>query len=163
MTVSTRRSFLATLIAAVPAMALAPSAARAWTGVPAADVGMGPPTGIWAALDHVTDGTDPSTAIIAPPHFTADMRKLAGSDVTLTGYLQPVSGGFGAPKDYVLSRTPFHCPYCYTGGRGSLALASFASHAASDAGRKVTVRGTLALQDKDPGDFYFQLKNTQIV
>jgi hypothetical protein len=162
MTATSRRSFLATLAAAVPALAVA-SPVRAWTGVPAQDVGMGPATGVWAALEHVTDGTDPSTAIIAPPHFTADIKKMAGTEVTLTGYLQPVSSGFGAQKDYVLSRTAFHCPYCYTSGRGSLALATIAAHASADAGKKVTVRGTLALQDKDPGDFYYQLKNARIV
>jgi hypothetical protein len=163
MTDRTRRSFLTTLAAAVPAMAVAPSAARAWTGASAQDAGLVPASGIWATLEHVTDGTDPSTAIIAPPHFTADIKEMAGKEITLTGYLQPASTGFGAKKDYLLSRNTFHCPYCYAFGRGSLALATIEGHVPPSSDRKVTVRGTLALQDRDPSDFYFQLTNARVV
>lgn len=162
MTHSTRRSFLTAMAAAMPALAMAPKAARAWTAVPASDTGVVPATGAWATLEHVTDGTDPSTAVIAPPRFTPDIQKLAGNEVTLTGYLQPVSAGFGASKDYLLSRNSFHCAFCYASGRGSLALATIAGHVPATGG-KVTVRGTLALQDKDPSDFYFQLKNARVV
>ena len=160
---TTRRSFLAVLAAAVPAVALAPSVGRAWTPVAAEDVGIVPATGLWGVFAPVTDGTDPSTAVIAPPKFTSDMRRLAGTEVTLTGYIQPVGSGFGAPKDYLLSRSTFHCSYCYASGRGSLALASLSEHVSVSLTEKVTVRGTLALQDKDPADFYFQLKNAKIV
>ena len=157
----TRRSFLAVLAAAVPALAAAP--ARAWTSVPAQDVGIVPASGVWATLGHVTDGTDPSTAIIAPPNFTADIKKLAGSEITLTGYLQPVSSGFGAQKDYLLSLNSFHCPYCYMFGRGTLALATIDGAHIPSSTKRQTVRGTLVLQDKDPADFYFQLKNAKLV
>jgi len=160
---TTRRSFLTVLAAIIPALAVAPSAARAWTPVTAEDVGLIPATGVWGIFAHVTDGTDPSTAVIAPPKFTTDMRKLAGTEVTLTGYVQPVASGFGAPKDYLLSRSTFHCPYCYAFGRGSLVLASVGEHVSTLSTKKVTVRGTLALQEKDPADFYFQLKNAKIV
>ncbi len=160
---TTRRNFLTTLAAAVPAMAVAPASARAWTSASAQDVGLVPASGVWATLEHVTDGTDPSTAIIAPPHFTAAIKQLAGTEITLTGYLQPASTGFGAQKDYLLSRNTFHCPYCYAFGRGSLALATIEGHVPPASDRKVTVRGTLALQDRDPSDFYFQLKNAKLV
>ena len=110
----------------------------------------------------MTDGTDPSTAVIAPPNFSAEIKKLAGTEVTLTGYVQPVSSGFGMQKDYLLSLNSFHCPYCYASGRGTLALATIEGHVPASA-KRVTVRGTLALQDKDPADFYFQLKNAKVV
>ena len=156
-----RRRFLATAATAVPALAVAPSVAHAWTAVSAADVGILPPTGAWATLDHVTDGTDPSTTIIAPGNFTADIKKLEGKEVTLVGYLQPVSSGFGKKQDYLLSRNTFHCPYCYQSGRGSLVLANMDGHAATGV-KKVTVKGTLVLQEKDPSDFYFQLKDAKV-
>jgi hypothetical protein len=165
MTDANRRSFLATLAAALPALAIAPRAAHALTQPSAADTGaaplMVPPTGLWATLDHVTDGTDPSTAIIAPPRFTADIKAMEGKEITLTGYLQPVSIGFGKSRDYLLSRATFHCAFCYASGRGSLALATIDGHAPPGNG-KVTVRGTLSLQDKDPSDFYFQLRKARI-
>ena len=156
-TPTTRRSFLAALAAV-----FAVSPARAWTPVSGEDVGIVPATGNWAVLEHVTDGTDPSTALIAPPRFTPEMRKLAGSDITLTGYLQPVSTGFGGKREYLLSRNAFHCAYCYPFGRGSLALATIEGHVPSST-KKVTLRGTLALQEKDPSDFYFQMKDAKIV
>ncbi len=156
-----RRRFLTAAAAAIPALAVAPKMAHAWTNTPAEDVGMVPASGAWAVLQHVTDGTDPSTTVIAPANFTADIRKLAGTQVTLTGYLQPVSGGFGKKQDYLLSRENFHCPYCYPFGRGSLVLASVEGHTAATT-KRVTVKGTLVLQEKDPSDFYFQLKDARI-
>lgn len=156
-----RRQVLAAVATAIPAMAIAPKAAHAWTVVPAQDVGIASATGTWVVLEHVTDGTDPSTAVIAPPKFTQEIRKLAGTEVALTGYLQPVTGGFGKKQDYLLSLNTFHCPYCYPSGRGTLALATIEGHV-PQSGKKVTVKGTLALQETDPSDFYFQLKNAKI-
>ncbi len=156
-----RRRFLTVAAAALPALAVAPKMAHAWTQAAPEDVGLVPASGTWAILEHVTDGTDPSTTVIAPANFTADIRKLAGTQVTLTGYLQPVSGGFGKKQDYVLSRQNFHCPYCYQFGRGSLALATLEGHPGSTT-KKVTVKGTLVLQEKDPSDFYFQLKDAKL-
>lgn len=155
-----RRKVLASVAAFLPAFAVA-KGAQAWTKVSAEQVGLVPATGSWATLEHVTDGTDPSTAIIAPPNFTAEIQKLEGHEITLTGYLQSVSSGFGKKQDYLLSRNSFHCPYCYGFGRGSLVLATFESHA-PQTNKKVTVKGTLALQKTDPADFYFQLKNASI-
>ena len=160
-----RRRVLTAAAAALPALAVAPKA-HAWQAVKSPDVKgdpLAPATGTWAVLEHVTDGTDPSTATVADPHFTPAIRKLAGAEVTLTGYLQPVGSGFGKTQDYLLSRQTFHCPWCYALGRGSLALASLDGHAAPDPAKPVTVRGTLALQEKDPADFYFQLKNAKLV
>jgi hypothetical protein len=162
MTDRIRRSFLTSIAVAMPALALAPTPARAWTAASTQDVGLVPASGLWAILEHVTDGTDPSTSVIAPPHFSDDIKKVAGTEITLTGYLQPVSTGFGGQKDYLLSRNTFHCPYCYAFGRGSLALASIDGHVPGEMNRKVTVRGTLVLQDRDPSDFYFQLKNARV-
>lgn len=157
----TRRSFLTSIAAAVPVMAAAPKLAQAWTAAQASDVGILPPTGTWAVLSHVTDGTDPSTAVIAPANFTSDIRALTGKEVTLSGYLQPVSGGFGKKQEYLLSRDNYHCPYCYQAGRGSLVLASIDGHMTAS-NQKVIVKGTLVLQEKDPSDFYFQLKNAKL-
>jgi hypothetical protein len=157
----TRRSVLAALAAAVPAIALS-KPAKAWTAstenshFPVA-------TGLWKTLEHATDGTDPSTALAEPPapRFTPDIKALAGKDVELTGYLTQLAGGFGKKPEYLLSRETFHCPYCYAFGRGSLALAVFDGHVPPASG-KVTVKGTLALQGSDPSDFYFQLKNAKV-
>jgi len=158
-----RRHVLAVIAAAVPVLAIAPTkAAQAWTGVSGENVGLIPATGTWAILEHVTDGTDPSTTVIAPPKFTPEIRKLADTEVTLVGYLQPMAGGFGQKHNYLLSRNTFHCPYCYPFGRGSLALATIEGHV-PPATKKVTVKGTLALQESDPSDFYFQLKNAKVV
>lgn len=157
-----RRRILAAVATFIPALAVGSKSARAWTKVAAEDVGLIPATGAWAVLEHVTDGTDPSTTVIAPPNFTPEIQKLAGTEVTLTGHLQTVAGGFGKKQDYLLSRNSFHCPYCYAFGRGSLALATIEGHVPS-ADKRVTVTGTLALQGNDPSDFYFQLKNARVV
>ncbi len=159
----TRRSFLALLAASLPAAAALPRNAWASVASTSSDQDAGTSTGPWNVLEHVTDGTNPSTAVIAEPHFNPHIQHLAGTEITLSGFIQPVSRGFGASKDYLLSRTPFHCPYCYASGRGSLALVTLNEHVPAMTGKRVSVRGTLALQTKDPADFYFQLKNAKIV
>jgi hypothetical protein len=158
----TRRNVLAAIAASVPALAVT-NPAKALTQVSAADAKFPEATGTWKVLEHVTDGTDPSTALTDPPapKFTPEIQALAGKEIELTGYLTPLSGGFGKKPEYLLSRSSFHCPYCYAFGRGSLAMASFDGHVPSTTG-KVTVKGTLALQSADPSDFYFQIKNARI-
>jgi len=49
----------------------------------------------WRILGHATDGTNPSTAISGFPKFTHDILSLENQSVELTGYIQPLSGGFG--------------------------------------------------------------------
>src|SRR6201996_9240474 len=117
----TRRSVLAALAAAVPALA-ASKGAKAWTAS-TQNANFPVASGLWKTLEHVTDGTDPSTALSDPPapKFTPEILAMAGKEVELTGYLTPLSsGGFGKKPEYLLSRENFHCPYCYPFGRGSL-------------------------------------------
>ena len=83
----TRRSVLAALAAAVPAVALSKTA-KAWT-VASTNANFPAATGLWKTLEHVTDGSDPSTALAAPPapRFTPEIQALAGKEIELTGYL----------------------------------------------------------------------------
>jgi hypothetical protein len=155
----TRRSVLAAIAAAVPVLAAAK--AKALTPASAADAHFPVATGFWTTLEHVTDGSNPSTALSMPPNFTPAIKALAGKEIELTGYLTPLAGGFGKKPEYLLSRETFHCPYCYAFGRGSLALAYMDGHVPPTGG-KVSVRGVLALQGNDPTDFYFQLKNARV-
>ena len=62
----TRRGVLAALAASVPVLATN-KAAKAWTQVSAADAKFPVASGVWKTLEHVTDGTDPSTALSDPP------------------------------------------------------------------------------------------------
>jgi len=158
----TRRNILAAIATSVPAIAMT-KAAKAWTQVSTADAKFPIPTGLWQTLEQVTAGTDPSTALGNPPpaKFGPEITALAGKEIELAGFLTPLPAGFGKKPEYILSREPFHCPYCYTFGRGSLALALFDGHVPA-AGGKVKIKGTLALQTSDPSDFYFQLKNARI-
>lgn len=160
-----RRRVLSFLATAIPALAVS-NKSHALSEATGADRGakaaLKPASGTWAILEHVTDGTDPRVSVVAAPQFTPDIRQLAGSEVTLTGYLQAVGGSFGSTPEYLLSRDKFHCPYCYAYGRGSLVLASIDGHP-HPSDKPVTIKGTLALQETDPSDFYFQLKNAKIV
>ena len=156
-----RRRLLATA-SALPALAAMPRLAHAWTQVSAEEVGLLPASGTWAVLEHVTDGTDPSAALATLPNFTPEIRRLAGKDVVLTGYLQPLAEGSGDEKIYLLSRETYHCRYCYPFGRGSLALAIIEGLAPTTI-RKITVKGQLTLQEADPSVFYFVLNGARIV
>jgi hypothetical protein len=159
----TRRSFMSLFAAAPLALVAAPALALEATAT--APAAMPVPTGgLWTTLVRATDGTDPSTAIVTElPRFTPEIRALAGTTITLEGYLQPIGTGFGK-AEYVMGRLPFHCAFCYTQGRASLALVRTAVPLpeAATAG-KVTLRGTLVLQEERPDDYYYQLTDAQLV
>ena len=162
---TTRRTFLSYLGLSMPLALVAARPAKAIEMVTAAkDAGIKTSPvagGLWETLTHVTDGTDPSTAVVEAPRFTPDIRALAGKTVELQGYLQSIGGGFGGTQTYVLSQAPYHCPYCYTQGRGSLALVEVRKHIdATD--KMVTVKGVMTLQDADPADYYLQIKEAEI-
>jgi hypothetical protein len=162
-----RRRVLTT-VAVLPALAL-PGAGYAYTKTISADHAdvlrthnvAFDPASTWSILERVTDGTNPSTSVAAPPKFTPEIRKLTGTEVTLTGYLHPATNGFGRKNGYLLTRDTFHCLDCYPFGRGSLAMAMIAGHAPM--GQKVAVRGTLRLQESDAADFYFRLLDGKII
>jgi hypothetical protein len=129
-----------------------------------AHINIQPAGGLWDTLQRATDGTDPSTAITTElPRFTPAIRKLAGQPVEISGYLQPVGTGFGK-AEYILGRMSYHCSFCYSPGRASLALVRATKPLANHAPTKmVTVRGTLVLQETMPDDFYYQIENAVLV
>jgi len=163
---ASRRSFMG-LFAFAP-LAFVASKASAFELVDASKIPGGynqkPAGGLWTTLVHATDGTDPSTSITTElPRFTPEIRKLAGQTVELEGYLQPVGAGFGK-AEYIIGQMPYHCTFCYPKGRAALALVQaekpLAAHIPTE---KVKVRGTLALQETIPDDFYYQIKDAVLV
>lgn len=157
---TSRRSFIG-LLAAAPAVLLA-SQAHAFKSLPAADVpqasAMLPAGGLWETLVHATDGTNPSTAITTElPRFTPAIRALDKKPVTIAGYLLPVASGFGR-AEYILSQYPFHCGFCYGGGRASLMVVT-AKQPLPESQQLLTLSGTLHLQESAPDDYYYQLHN----
>ncbi len=158
----TRRRVLATVAGAAAIMTAAPGVARAWTTVSAADVGLLPSMGVWAALAQVTDGTDPSAAIASAPVFTPAIRALAGTEVSLAGYLNAGPWSAGEPSAWLLSRETFHCPNCYPFGRGSLSLALVETRS-PPTGQRVRVTGRLALVEAAPAFVHFRLENARLI
>ncbi len=155
-----RRNFLSILAASVPFLALSKQSG-AFTVSNSADSGLPVPQGAWNILSQATDGTDPSTAITALPKITKQIASMRGQKTELEGYLISIPSP-GKEKLYVLSRAPYHCGFCYAGGRASLVLVQSAAHL-PEAGQMKTVKlsGTFDYQDNDPEDYYFQLNQAR--
>ena len=149
------RQFL-TLAFAGLASAMGAGQAEAVTITAANDSGLRIAGGLWETFADATKGTDPSTSVTALPVITPAIRALAGQEIRIEGYLQPITMGFGR-SEYVLSRMPYHCPFCYSGGRASLILVRSQRHLELKADMPVALRGRLVLQERDPEDYYFQL------
>lgn len=153
------------LLAAAPLL-LAAGKAHAFKTLSDVDVPAGayvqPAGGLWETLQHVTDGTNPSTAIATElPRVTPAIRALDNTTVEIAGYLLPLGTGFGR-ADYVLSQYPFHCGFCYSGGRGTLMLVR-AAKPLPETSRMVTLAGRFRLQETVPDDYYFQLLDAAVV
>jgi hypothetical protein len=161
----TRRNLISSILAVVP-LAFLPRSAMALSSESVEKSGFKMPdkaAGLWQVLEHATDGTDPGTMITTElPRITPEIRTLAGQEIELKGYMQPVMQTFGS-SEYVLSRTPFHCTGCYAGGRASLALVkSSGSNHVADGTNLVTVTGKLVLNETIADDFYFILQEAKI-
>ncbi len=157
-----RRGFLGLMTAAGAMVAAGQAKAMSEGEISKTSVGLPPASGAWKILEHATDGTDPSLSIATElPRLTPEIRKLAGTRVTLKGYVQALNAGFGG-SEYLLSRLPMHCNFCYSGGRASLALVKAPKALELASGKPVTLEGVLALQETDPADYYFILTDVSV-
>ncbi|MCR9252057.1 MAG: hypothetical protein NXI20_16650 [bacterium] len=96
------------------------------------------------------------------PSFGLQLMEAAGSKITLTGFMMPLDELI-SQESFVLSSLPFQsCFFC--GGAGPETVAQInlnGSFKYTD--QKITVEGTLRLNDSDPFALYYTLENSKIL
>lgn len=96
------------------------------------------------------------------PVFSADVKALAGKEITLKGYIIPVEG-YKGHKEFIFSAFPYNmCFFC--GGAGpETVMEVFAKEPVQYQAEAVTLKGRLQLNDKDINQLMYILKDAVLV
>lgn len=116
---------------------------------------------IWATLSKVTYkiGRDDYGELYIPV-FHEDIKKLEGKEVVVPGYIIPFDGMF-KPDHIIISSLPLsECFFCGSGGPETV-MDVFLTAPVKYTSNPIKVRGILALNDKDPDQMMYILKNAR--
>lgn len=96
------------------------------------------------------------------PVFGADVKALAGKEITLKGYIIPVEG-YKGHKEFIFSAFPYNmCFFC--GGAGpETVMEVFAKEPIQYQAESITLKGRLKLNDKDINQLMYILENAVLV
>lgn len=95
------------------------------------------------------------------PKFSPNIRSLEGKQIELSGYIIPFEGMF-KPDHLIISSVPVaSCFFC--GGAGPESVAEiYLDETVKYTAKKVTVSGTLALNDSDVDQLMYILKDAKL-
>lgn len=95
------------------------------------------------------------------PKFNEEIQALAGTEITLPGYIIPFEGLF-KPEEIIVSSLPIaSCFFCGSGGPETVAKA-YLKDETDYKSKLVLVTGTLELNDTDANDLMFILKDAKV-
>ena len=135
--------FLFTIVSAVNAQS------KDYTGIPSL---------VWPKLFDIEykAGQD-QYGEIQIPVFSERVEKLAGSSITLPGYMIPFEGGYKETR-FILSALPLNaCFFCGTGGPESV-VEIRSKRPISYTEKPIEIRGVLRLNDSDPDQMIYVLE-----
>jgi hypothetical protein len=95
------------------------------------------------------------------PVFSEDIKKLAGKEVKIKGYIIPVEG-YKSHKEFIFSAFPYNmCFFC--GGAGpETVMEVYAKDAIKYSAEAVTLKGKLELNDSDVNRLIYTLKDVEL-
>lgn len=96
------------------------------------------------------------------PVFSDDVKKLAGKEVKVKGYVIPVEG-YKSHKEFVFSAYPYNmCFFC--GGAGpETVMEVYAKEAIKYSADPIVIKGKLELNDSDVNRLIYTLRDVELV
>ncbi len=118
---------------------------------------------IWKTLGKITFKKEYDEMMgfkVDVPVFSADVKALEGTEVTVKGYIIPVED-YGGQTEFVFSAFPYNmCFFC--GGAGpETVMKVTAAEAIPYTAEAITIRGVLSLNDTDRNELMYAL--TQVI
>jgi hypothetical protein len=96
------------------------------------------------------------------PIFSKEIKAIEGKEITLRGYVIPTDG-FKNHKEFVFSAFPYNmCFFCGAAGPETV-IEITAAEPVKYSSEAIFLRGVLVLNDKDPNQLMFALKNAKKV
>ena len=120
-------------------------------------------TDVWQILSDVTFETKTdNNQKIDVPTFGKRVQSLQGRNITLSGYLVPLSE-YGGNNEFMLSSLPLNaCFFC--GGAGPETIVELkVKESLKFTTARITMAGTLVLNDRDPDHHIYILKDATII
>lgn len=95
------------------------------------------------------------------PVFSEEIKKLAGKEIKIKGYIIPVEG-YKSHKEFIFSAFPYSmCFFC--GGAGpETVMEIYAKEAVKYTTEPVTLKGKLEINDSDINRLIYTLKDVEI-
>lgn len=96
--------------------------------------------------------------------FSEGVKELEGSTIQLSGYVIPLESQISY-KYFILSRYPYQsCFFCGAAGPETV-IEVYAKAKASELGmdKRITVRGKLVLNQKDPLHLFYMLEDAEVI
>jgi hypothetical protein len=148
------KNTIAPLIATLLITALAPSLASAQTA-----------DNIWKTLAKITYKKQYDEMLgfkIDVPVFSDDVKKLAGKEIKIKGYIIPVEG-YKSHKEFIFSAFPYSmCFFC--GGAGpETVMEVYAKEAIKFSADPITIKGKLELNDSDINRLIYAIRDVELV
>ncbi|MFN7118780.1 MAG: hypothetical protein ACK4TA_18420 [Saprospiraceae bacterium] len=96
------------------------------------------------------------------PVFSEDIKKLAGKEIKIKGYIIPVEG-YKSHKEFIFSAFPYSmCFFC--GGAGpETVMEVYAKEPIKYSAEAITLKGKLELNDSDVNRLIYTLKDVEMV
>jgi len=114
----------------------------------------------WNMLTAATVKTDRATGLMTAS-FPADLRKLAGSTVTIEGFILPLGVG-RASFHFALTRRNSGCPFCPP-SEPTEAVEVILTRPVAMSSELTTVSGQFVLQSSSAQGMFFQLRRASVV
>lgn len=122
------------------------------------------PSLIWPKLYDVTYlPADESFGGLDKPVFSEAARSLRGKVVSVPGYLVPFEGGATKSNHFMLSSLPINACFFCGGGGPETVIEVFTTKPISYTDQPVEIKGTLFLNDRDPGQMIYVLNSAEFL
>ncbi|MDN5205269.1 hypothetical protein QQ008_28050 [Fulvivirgaceae bacterium BMA10] len=93
------------------------------------------------------------------PVFSEEVKKMEGKQITVPGYIFPTEDMFAGSKKILFSALPVNnCFFCGTGGPESVMTINLKKSLVYTE-RKISLRGTLELNDENPDELIYILND----
>ncbi len=120
---------------------------------------------IWKTLAKITYKKQYDESLgfkIDVPVFSEDIKKLAGKEVKVKGYIIPTEG-YRSHKEFVFSAYPYNMCFFCTGVGPETVMEIYAKEAIKYNAESVVLKGKLELNDADPNRLMYALKDVVLV
>ncbi len=123
------------------------------------------PENVWKTLAKITFKKQYDEMLgfkVDVPVFSDDVKKLAGKEVKVKGYVIPVEG-YKSHKEFVFSAYPYNmCFFC--GGAGpETVMEVYSKEAIKYSADPIVIKGKLELNDSDVNRLIYTLRDVELV